>query len=170
MDAETQKAHLAEVKVPSAIPKIITTGYHSLQLIHFFTAGPKEVRCWTVRVCHCVSRCLIHGVQSSHVCLRVCLGCSLVVGVVERNTRSRCCWRDPHRFPRWLRVCRGDGVHRLCHTQERNRRQGCRPLQATRKEVRCARWRHHLLQGQRWCGSEEEEVSTCARCSLVVLW
>jgi len=50
MDAETKKTFLAEVGVPSAIPKIITTGYHTLQLIHFFTAGPKEVRCWTIRV------------------------------------------------------------------------------------------------------------------------
>jgi len=32
----------------SSLPKIITTGYDSLQLIHFFTAGETEVRCWTV--------------------------------------------------------------------------------------------------------------------------
>lgn len=29
--------------------KIIKTGYKSLDLIYFFTAGEDEVRCWTVR-------------------------------------------------------------------------------------------------------------------------
>ena len=29
--------------------KIIKMGYHELQLIHFFTAGKDEVRCWTIR-------------------------------------------------------------------------------------------------------------------------
>jgi obg-like ATPase 1 len=33
----------------SAIPRIIKTSYHALQLIHFFTAGPDEVRAWTLR-------------------------------------------------------------------------------------------------------------------------
>jgi obg-like ATPase 1 len=32
----------------SAIPKIIKSGYVSLDLMYFFTAGEKEVRCWTV--------------------------------------------------------------------------------------------------------------------------
>lgn len=31
------------------IPKIIKTGYENLSLIHFFTCGKDEVRCWTVR-------------------------------------------------------------------------------------------------------------------------
>ena len=34
---------------PSMINKIINTGYDSLDLIRFFTAGPDEVRGWTVR-------------------------------------------------------------------------------------------------------------------------
>ncbi|KAI9011287.1 P-loop containing nucleoside triphosphate hydrolase protein [Gaertneriomyces semiglobifer] len=38
----------AEKPVPSALPKIITQGYSSLNLIYFFTAGEKEVRCWCV--------------------------------------------------------------------------------------------------------------------------
>ena len=29
--------------------KIILAGYHALQLLHFYTAGPDEVRCWTIR-------------------------------------------------------------------------------------------------------------------------
>jgi len=33
----------------SMIDKIIKTGYEELHLIHFFTAGEDEVKCWTVR-------------------------------------------------------------------------------------------------------------------------
>ena len=32
-----------------SIPKLITSGYYALDLIHFFTCGPDEVKCWTVR-------------------------------------------------------------------------------------------------------------------------
>jgi obg-like ATPase 1 len=31
------------------IDKIIKIGYKRLQLIHFFTSGEDEVKCWTVR-------------------------------------------------------------------------------------------------------------------------
>ena len=34
---------------PSMIDKIIKTGYEELHLIHFFTSGEDEVRCWTIR-------------------------------------------------------------------------------------------------------------------------
>ncbi|KAK4537970.1 hypothetical protein CDCA_CDCA15G3995 [Cyanidium caldarium] len=34
---------------PSALPKILRSGYQALQLINFFTVGPDEVRAWTVR-------------------------------------------------------------------------------------------------------------------------
>ncbi len=33
----------------SALPKIITTGFRSIQLIYFFTAGDDEVKCWQIR-------------------------------------------------------------------------------------------------------------------------
>ncbi|CDJ43406.1 GTP binding protein, putative [Eimeria tenella] len=33
----------------SMIDKIIQTGYHALHLIHFFTCGEDEVKCWTIR-------------------------------------------------------------------------------------------------------------------------
>jgi obg-like ATPase 1 len=39
----------AEIGCQSALPKIITSGYHRLHLIHFFTAGSDEVKCWTLR-------------------------------------------------------------------------------------------------------------------------
>lgn len=35
--------------VKSVLPKVITTGYHTLDLIHYFTCGPQEVRAWTIR-------------------------------------------------------------------------------------------------------------------------
>lgn len=34
---------------PSAVPKLIKQGYDMLRLIHFFTAGEDEVRCWTIQ-------------------------------------------------------------------------------------------------------------------------
>jgi obg-like ATPase 1 len=40
---------IKEAGAESALGKIITAGYHSLDLIHYFTAGEDEVRCWTIR-------------------------------------------------------------------------------------------------------------------------
>lgn len=41
---------LAEYKVAeSGLDQIVRTGYHTLGLISYLTAGPKEVRAWTVR-------------------------------------------------------------------------------------------------------------------------
>jgi len=42
-------APAAAVAPASAIPKIISTGYHSLRLIHYFTAGEDECKCWTIQ-------------------------------------------------------------------------------------------------------------------------
>ncbi|KAJ2553443.1 hypothetical protein EV175_002937 [Coemansia sp. RSA 1933] len=50
MDDAERTAYLEEVKATSAFPKIILTGYDSLDLMHFFTAGHgTEVRAWTCR-------------------------------------------------------------------------------------------------------------------------
>jgi obg-like ATPase 1 len=49
MSEEDQKKYVEEKKVGSNIPKIIKTGYHTLQLVHFFTCGADEVKCWTIR-------------------------------------------------------------------------------------------------------------------------
>ncbi|KAF1890601.1 hypothetical protein Lal_00013196 [Lupinus albus] len=38
-----------ENKIQSALPKIIKTGFASINLIYFFTAGPDEVKCWQIR-------------------------------------------------------------------------------------------------------------------------
>eukprot|EP00485_Elphidium_margaritaceum_P001664 CAMPEP_0202691174 /NCGR_PEP_ID=MMETSP1385-20130828/5960_1 /ASSEMBLY_ACC=CAM_ASM_000861 /TAXON_ID=933848 /ORGANISM="Elphidium margaritaceum" /LENGTH=403 /DNA_ID=CAMNT_0049346535 /DNA_START=59 /DNA_END=1270 /DNA_ORIENTATION=+ len=49
MPAEESEAFLEKNSTKSVINKIITQGYKCLQLIHFFTCGEDEVRCWTVR-------------------------------------------------------------------------------------------------------------------------
>jgi len=49
MSEEDQKKYCAEKAITSSIPRIIKTGYHTLDLIHFFTAGSDEVRAWTIR-------------------------------------------------------------------------------------------------------------------------
>jgi len=46
---EDKKKFLTESKVPSMLPKIITQGYKALNLIHFFTTGVDEVRCWSIQ-------------------------------------------------------------------------------------------------------------------------
>lgn len=49
-DSPTElESFLKETASASALPKIITNGYSQLGLIYYFTAGDKEVRCWTVR-------------------------------------------------------------------------------------------------------------------------
>lgn len=46
---EAAEAYLKEVGTTSALNKIVKTGYRGLRLIYFFTAGPDEVKCWTIR-------------------------------------------------------------------------------------------------------------------------
>lgn len=48
-DPEARKKAAEELGAPSCIPKIIKTGYTTLRLIHYFTAGEDEVKCWTIR-------------------------------------------------------------------------------------------------------------------------
>jgi obg-like ATPase 1 len=40
---------LKETGAESVLPKVITQGFKQLGLIYYFTAGEKEVRCWTIR-------------------------------------------------------------------------------------------------------------------------
>ncbi|KAI2663321.1 Obg-like ATPase 1 [Labeo rohita] len=47
-DEEKQK-YCEENKTQSILTKIIKSGYAALQLEYFFTAGPDEVRAWTIR-------------------------------------------------------------------------------------------------------------------------
>eukprot|EP00920_Eleutheroschizon_duboscqi_P019081 GHVT01045234.1.p1 GENE.GHVT01045234.1~~GHVT01045234.1.p1 ORF type:complete len:396 (+),score=83.10 GHVT01045234.1:128-1315(+) len=52
-DLPTEVERLAYIKeagaVQSQLSRIINTGYSSLHLLHFFTCGEDEVKCWTVR-------------------------------------------------------------------------------------------------------------------------
>jgi obg-like ATPase 1 len=48
-DPEVRKKIAEEMGAPSCIPKLIKTGYNTLRLIHYFTAGEDEVKCWTIR-------------------------------------------------------------------------------------------------------------------------
>ena len=48
-DEEVRRKIAEELGAPSAIAKIIKTGYQTLRLIHYFTAGEDEVKCWTIR-------------------------------------------------------------------------------------------------------------------------
>lgn len=51
LDAEDKKAYLESCGegVRSMLPRIIHKGYEALDLIHYFTAGPDECKCWTIR-------------------------------------------------------------------------------------------------------------------------
>jgi len=52
MDMETdeeRKTYIDETKCTSSLEKIILQGYKALQLIYFFTAGPDEVKAWTIQ-------------------------------------------------------------------------------------------------------------------------
>jgi len=49
MSPEEARNYCEENKTSSSIPKIISTGYHAIDLVHFFTAGSDEVKCWTIR-------------------------------------------------------------------------------------------------------------------------
>mmetsp|Transcript_188 Transcript_188/g.395 ORF Transcript_188/g.395 Transcript_188/m.395 type:complete len:394 (+) Transcript_188:37-1218(+) len=49
MDDAERKAYLTTNKTRQMLGRIILSGYKGLDLIHYFTAGEKEVKCWTVR-------------------------------------------------------------------------------------------------------------------------
>lgn len=73
MSAEEAQAYCEEHKVKSVLPKIIVQGYHTLNLIHFFTAGPDEVKSWTIKVCG-----------------------PFLLSFVERHSCSPGCWCHSH--------------------------------------------------------------------------
>jgi len=49
MTPEAGKKYQEDNKIQTGLTKVIRTGYHSLDLIHFFTCGADEVKCWTIR-------------------------------------------------------------------------------------------------------------------------
>merc|ERR1712157_367383 len=44
-----REERLKEDNTTSAMNKIITTSFHMVHLINFFTSGPDEVKAWTIR-------------------------------------------------------------------------------------------------------------------------
>jgi GTP-binding protein YchF len=51
LDAEEKQEFLADLGIEqSGLAQIIQTGYYTLNLMSFLTAGPKEVRAWTVPI------------------------------------------------------------------------------------------------------------------------
>lgn len=48
-DDAAREAQLKEDATTSAMNKMITTAFHMVHLINFFTSGPDEVRAWTIR-------------------------------------------------------------------------------------------------------------------------
>merc|ERR1711988_1603439 len=46
---EERKAYQEETKCYTTLEKVIVQGYKALQLIYFFTAGPDEVKAWTIQ-------------------------------------------------------------------------------------------------------------------------
>jgi obg-like ATPase 1 len=46
---EEKEKIMKETGADSALGKIIREGYHALDLIHYFTSGEDEVKCWTIR-------------------------------------------------------------------------------------------------------------------------
>jgi len=46
---EKAAEYLKQIGSTSIIPKIVKTGYHAINLVHFFTCGTDEVSCWTIR-------------------------------------------------------------------------------------------------------------------------
>ncbi|WAR10823.1 OLA1-like protein [Mya arenaria] len=46
---EEKQAYIKEKGAPSALEKIVVTGYKALGLIYFFTGGKDEVKCWTIQ-------------------------------------------------------------------------------------------------------------------------
>ncbi|XP_055012341.1 obg-like ATPase 1 [Boleophthalmus pectinirostris] len=49
MEEDERTKYCEEQKTQSVLTKIIKTGYAALQLEYFFTAGPDEVKAWTIR-------------------------------------------------------------------------------------------------------------------------
>lgn len=49
MSQEEREAFLKANSTRSMVPKIIESGYRCLELIHYFTCGEDEVKCWTIR-------------------------------------------------------------------------------------------------------------------------
>lgn len=48
-DKAPRDAAAAELGRATMVHRLVNTGYRTLQLVHYFTAGEDEVKCWTIR-------------------------------------------------------------------------------------------------------------------------
>lgn len=48
-DAALREKAAANAGAATMVPKITQAGYNHLRLLHYFTAGEDEVKCWTIR-------------------------------------------------------------------------------------------------------------------------
>jgi obg-like ATPase 1 len=48
-EIEAREKAAAELGGATMVPKLTQAGYNHLRLIHYFTAGEDEVKCWTIR-------------------------------------------------------------------------------------------------------------------------
>lgn len=48
-DKEPRDKAAEELGGPTMIHRIVNVGYRTINLIHYFTAGEDEVKCWTIR-------------------------------------------------------------------------------------------------------------------------
>merc|ERR1711904_347077 len=48
-DDAAREKQVKEDETTSAMSKIMTQAFHMIHLIYFFTSGPDEVKCWTIR-------------------------------------------------------------------------------------------------------------------------
>ncbi len=48
-EIEAREKAALELGGPTMVPKLTQAGYNHLRLIHYFTAGEDEVKCWTIR-------------------------------------------------------------------------------------------------------------------------
>jgi obg-like ATPase 1 len=49
IDVDIRAKEAEKLGAPTMIPKIVQAGYNHLRLVHYFTAGEDEVKCWTIR-------------------------------------------------------------------------------------------------------------------------
>jgi len=71
---EKAAEYLKGINSTSIIPKVVKTGYQSINLVHFFTCGTDEVRCWTVRrysKAPQAAGCIHTDMQNGFICAEV---------------------------------------------------------------------------------------------------
>lgn len=94
--AEEKAKFSSEKSFQSALPRVILSGYKAIHLIHYFTAGSDEVKCWTIRTATRAPQAAgrIHSdFEKGFICAEVMKYDDLVAagseGVVKANGKYR---------------------------------------------------------------------------------